>query len=190
MLNKLLARRRFTGRSRSRGGLSRSRRTRGTEDPASHAYKGPTRRNGRCSDLPGISTSISPTGCTGARTSSAPRGHAQAVFSEPSRRSPGSTPHAVATGSADHGRQPPLGDRPRLRQALSITGDDDGADLVVRRQGACPAGRRVRCSGTSGDVRSGRDPPGYRGPWRWWVPGDPNVSKARLVGGSPRAAAT
>ena len=42
---------------------------RGAEDPASHAYRGETPRNGPCSGHPATCTSTSPTGCTGAPTS-------------------------------------------------------------------------------------------------------------------------
>jgi DNA-3-methyladenine glycosylase len=67
----------------------------------------------------------------------------------------------------------------RLCQAFGITGAEDGADLVLGDKGlvlmddGVPAPKRPATSGRVGishavDVQ-----------WRWWVPGDPNVSRGR-----------
>ena len=78
----------------------------------------------------------------------------------------------------------------KLCQAMGITRADDGADLVTGT-----AGLRVVDDGVAPPTvpaRSGRV--GIRHaaelPWRWWVPGDPNVSKARAPGRSRPARVT
>jgi DNA-3-methyladenine glycosylase len=64
---------------------------------------------------------------------------------------------------------------------MGITGDDDGADLVTG-----VGGIRVVDDGTPPPGRPGVSPRvGIRHavdlPWRWWVPDDPNVSRARVA---------
>jgi DNA-3-methyladenine glycosylase len=65
----------------------------------------------------------------------------------------------------------------RLAQALGLTGDLDGADLsagpvLLLDDGTPPPadpGNSVRIGLSKGK--------GDESPWRWWVPGDPNVSR-------------
>jgi len=64
----------------------------------------------------------------------------------------------------------------KLCQALSLTGAFDGADLLVS-----DARVRLCTDGTEPPATPGIGPRiGIRvaaeEPWRWWVPGDPNVS--------------
>ena len=70
----------------------------------------------------------------------------------------------------------------KLCQAMGITRAEDGADLVhgtgglrVVDDGVAPP-TRTRSSGRVG-IRHAADLP-----WRWWVPGDPNVSKPAAHG--------
>jgi DNA-3-methyladenine glycosylase len=67
----------------------------------------------------------------------------------------------------------------KLTQALRITGVHDGADLVtgdrgprVLDDGTPPPA--VPANGVRIGLAVGR---GHEHPWRWWVPGDPNVSR-------------
>jgi DNA-3-methyladenine glycosylase len=65
----------------------------------------------------------------------------------------------------------------RLCQALGLTGDLDGTDLaggpvVLLDDGSPPPAE------PGNSVRIGLSPgKGDASPWRWWVPGDPNVSR-------------
>jgi DNA-3-methyladenine glycosylase len=67
----------------------------------------------------------------------------------------------------------------KLCQAFGIGRDDNGADLVTGDRGL-----RVVDDGTPPPRRPGNSTrvglsTGKEHPWRWWVPGDPNVSKGR-----------
>jgi DNA-3-methyladenine glycosylase len=64
----------------------------------------------------------------------------------------------------------------KLCQALGLTGEFDGADLV-----AGDLGVRLCVDGTECPADPGIGPrigisAAAEHPWRWWVPGDPNVS--------------
>ena len=73
---------------------------------------------------------------------------------------------------------------------MGITGADDGADLVEGAQGlrllddGVPPPRRPGVSGRVG-IRLAAERP-----WRWWVPDDPHVSRARAPGAPGVAGAT
>jgi DNA-3-methyladenine glycosylase len=65
----------------------------------------------------------------------------------------------------------------RLCQALGLDGSDDGADLVRRRGRVCIVDDGVPppdtpCSSTRIGLTKGAEHP-----WRWYVPGDPNLSR-------------
>jgi DNA-3-methyladenine glycosylase len=70
----------------------------------------------------------------------------------------------------------------KLCEAMGITRAEDGADLVTGSLGLTVVDDGVApptvpaCSGRIG-IRHASDLP-----WRWWVPGDRNVSKARAQG--------
>ena len=161
---------------------------RGSEDPASHAYRGPTRRNATMFGPPGrlyVYFTYGMHWCANAVCG--PVGEAQAVLLRAlapvagldEMRAARSRPGAAAPLDRHLASGPA-----RLCQAIGIEGVDDGADLVRGDRG-------VRI------VDDGTPPPAAPGvgarvgisraadrPWRFWVPGDPNVSR-----GAPASAA-
>ena len=67
----------------------------------------------------------------------------------------------------------------KLCQAFAITGAHDGADLVSGEREVAIASDGVPppddpAVGVRIGLAAGR---GDEHPWRWWVPGDPNVSR-------------
>jgi DNA-3-methyladenine glycosylase len=65
----------------------------------------------------------------------------------------------------------------KLCQALSITRDLDGADVVSGKDGVCIADDGTPPPATPGNsLRIGLTA-GAEHPWRWFVPGDPNLSR-------------
>lgn len=159
---------------------------RGEEDPASHAYRGPTRRNASMFGAPGhlyVYFTYGMHWC--ANVVCGPEGRARAVLlraGEPisgldamrAARPAARTPADLCSGPA------------KLCQAMGVDRSHDGLDLLD------PAGA-VRL------MSDGRGPPadpavgprvGIRAaadaPWRWWVRDDPNVSRGRSGGGPAR----
>ena len=151
---------------------------RGPDDPASHAYRGPTRRN---------ATMFGPGGhlyvyftygmhwCANAVCM--PAGSAQAVLIRALSPLAGTEEMRLARPRAARDRDLCSGPA-RLCQALGVTGADDGVDLVRGDAGVAllddgtPPPDHPAC-GTRVGIRVAAD-----APWRWWVPGDPNVSRA------------
>jgi DNA-3-methyladenine glycosylase len=150
---------------------------RGEEDPASHAFRGQTRRN---------STMFGPAGhlyvyftygmhwC--ANVVCGPVGSARAVLLRAA---------VPLKGLEDMRRARPAAKRDldlcngpaKLCQALGIDRSLDGADLLGPDQGV-----RLIDDGTPPPNTPGAGPRvGIRvaveRPWRWWVPGDPHVSR-------------
>ncbi len=153
----------------------------GDRDPASHAYRGPTRRNATMFGPPGFLYVYFTYGmhfCS--NVVCGPAGVAQAVLlralapvdgielMRASRRAGVSDLH-LASGPA------------KLCQAMSITGVDDGADLVKGDRDLVIADDGVEppseppCSARVGLAVAAEVP------WRWWVEGDPNVSKGPMA---------
>ena len=191
LLNKLLVR---GGRA---GRIVEVEAYRGGEDPASHAFRGRTARNATMFGPPGglyvyftygmhfcANVVCMPEGVAGAvllralapvdgleemraaRTAwAAGRGGRPAPGSGSGSRS--ACDRDLASGPA------------RLCQAMGIGRDEDGADLVTGRGGlrlvddGVPPPATPGVSGRVG-IRQAADLP-----WRLWVPGDPNVSRAR-----------
>jgi len=179
LLNKVLVRGRRAGR------IVEVEAYRGSDDPASHAYRGPTRRNATMFGAPGrlyVYFTYGMHWC--ANVVCAPEGEAQAVLLRAL---------APLSGVAEM-RRGRLTDRQlasgpaRLCQALGITGEDDGADLVRgdRRlkvvDDGTPPPPRVGVSGRVG-LSSAAELP-----WRFFVPDDPHVSRgpAPIVAAAPR----
>ncbi|MHB8682065.1 MAG: DNA-3-methyladenine glycosylase [Acidimicrobiales bacterium] len=163
---------------------------RGEEDPASHAYRGPTRRNATMFGPPGrlyVYFTYGMHWCANAVCGS--EGVAQAVLLRALAplRGVEEMRQARAVGGGSGTRQLASGPA-KLCQAMGITGADDGADLVKGDRGL-----RIVDDGTPAP-----DVPGVGKrigisraaelPWRFWVPGDENVSRTRLVPGSARGA--
>ena len=180
LLNKLLVR---DGRA---GRIVEVEAYRGSDDPASHAYRGPTARTTTMFGRPGLLYVYFTYGmhfC--ANVVCMPEGTAEAVLLRAlapvsgldvmREARPGTTKVVqLASGPA------------KLCQAMGITRVEDGADLVSGDQGLQLVDDGV--SPPTDPASSGRI--GIRHasdrPWRWWVPGDPNVSKARAPGAPAR----
>ena len=150
----------------------------GGEDPGSHAYRGRTARNATMFGPPGhlyVYFSYGVHWC--ANTVCGPDGVGVAVLLRALAPVRGVEEMRVARGSAVRRDRDLCSGPGKLCQALGITRAHDGADLV------------------SGDravtiVDDGVPPPdapavalrvgltaGADFPWRWYVPGDPNVSR-------------
>jgi DNA-3-methyladenine glycosylase len=189
LLNKLVVRGRRVGRIVEVEAYG------GADDPASHAYRGPTRRNATMFGPPGrlyVYFTYGMHWC--ANVVCGPEGVAQAVLVR-ALAPVGGVEEMRTARLAHRGGRPDrlLGDRhlasgpARLCQALGITGEDDGADLVG-------GDRRVQVvdDGVAPPLRPGRS--GRVGlssaaerPWRFFLAGDPHVSRgpAPRVAGAP-----
>jgi len=152
---------------------------RGAEDPASHAYSGPTARNATMFGPPGhlyVYFTYGMHFCANAVCGPPGTGHAvllralSPVAGLPvMRRSrpPGTPDRNLTSGPA------------KLCQAFSITAALDGADLVTSS-----AGLTIADDGTAPPPSPGVSPRigisrAIDRPWRFYVPGDPHVSRAR-----------
>jgi DNA-3-methyladenine glycosylase len=155
---------------------------RGLEDPASHAYRGQTKRNA---------------------IMFGPAGHLYVYFTYGMHWcanvvcGPESVPGAVLlrAGAPVAGLDAMRAARPAARrdrdlcsgpaklcQALGLTGERDGADLLGVHSSV-----RLCTDGTGPPAEPGVGPRigisvAAERPWRWWVPGDPNVSVGRAPG--------
>jgi DNA-3-methyladenine glycosylase len=150
---------------------------RGSEDPASHAYRGMTRRNA---------------------TMFGPPGHLYVYFTYgmhwcanavcwPAQRAGAVLLRALAP---QQGLDEMWESRPRARierdlcsgpaklcQAFGLDGSFDGADLVTGERGVVIADNaEVVLEAPSQGERIGITP-ATGAAWRWWVSGDPNVSR-------------
>jgi DNA-3-methyladenine glycosylase len=150
---------------------------RGAEDPASHAYRGRSRRNGTMFGPPGhlyVYFSYGNHWCANAVCGE--EGTAMAVLLRAISPVEGVEEMWAARPAARRHRD--LGSGPgKLCQALGIERRHDGADLVTGDRGVQIVTDGVappRCPGQG--PRVGISLAQDR-PWRWWVPGDPNVSR-------------
>jgi DNA-3-methyladenine glycosylase len=149
---------------------------RGLEDPASHAYRGPTKRN---------ATMFGPAGhlyvyftygmhwC--ANIVCGPESVAGAVLLRAAAPVAGAEEMWAARQAARRERDLCSGPA-KLCQAMGITGDFDGADLLTGDLGI-----RLCSDATRPPARPGNGPrigitAAAEHPWRWWIAGDPNVS--------------
>jgi DNA-3-methyladenine glycosylase len=149
----------------------------GSEDAGSHAFRGPTQRN---------ATMFGPAGhlyvyftygmhwCA-----NAVMGDGLAVLLRAAAPLTGLDLMYAARLKARRERDL-LSGPAKLCQGFDITTEHDGADLVTGRGG----GIRIVDDGVApppkpaNGVRIGLAPgKGNEHPWRWWVPGDPNVSR-------------
>ncbi len=161
----------------------------GTNDPASHAYRGLTKRTEVMFGPPGFLYVYFTYGmhwC--ANVVCGPDGEAAAVLIR--ALAPLRGIEAMRESRPAARRDIDLCNGPaKLCEALAITGADNGTDLLAPP----PKGRRGAPSSTLTPVRiedDGTAPPGRPGrgvrvgisvaaerPWRFWVPGDPYVSR-------------
>jgi DNA-3-methyladenine glycosylase len=148
----------------------------GAIDPASHAYRGRTARNA---------------------TMFGPAGHLYVYFTYGMHWCANAVCEEEGTGSAvllralapllgieamiERRRRPALRDLcsgpARLCQALGIDRDDDGADLIQGDRGIAILDDGVRPPPRPGCSRRIGLSKGVEHPWRWFVPGDPNLSR-------------
>jgi len=152
---------------------------RGHEDPASHAFRGRTRRNATMFEGPGrlyVYFSYGMHWC--ANVVCRPAGTAQAVLLR--ALAPMSGVEAMWAARPRARREADLANGPaKLCQAFAVTGANDGADLVLGDQGlvlvddGMPPPSRPGISGRIG-VSAGE-----REPWRFFVEGDHHVSRGR-----------
>ena len=154
---------------------------RGTEDPASHAYRGPTARNATMYGPPGrlyVYFTYGMHWC--ANVVCGPESVAGAVLLRAGAPVAGIEAMWAARPAARRERD--LCSAPaKLCQALGLTGAFDGADLL-----AGDLGVRLCTDGTEPPATPGTGPRigisvAAEEPWRWWVVGDPNVSVRAAV---------
>jgi DNA-3-methyladenine glycosylase len=153
----------------------------GSEDPGSHAFRGPTRRNRTMFGPPGhlyvyftygmhwCANVVA--GSVGVGTAVLLRAGAPLLGIERmrERRGPARRDRELCAGPA------------RLTQALAITGADDGVDLLrgavrILDDGVPPPARPGRS--TRIGLQPGR---GDEHRWRWFVLGDQNVSRSTRI---------
>jgi len=161
----------------------------GTNDAASHAYRGPTTRTAVMFGPPGFLYVYFTYGmhwC--ANVVCGPDGEAAAVLIRALAPLSGLGEMQAARPAARLPRDLCNGPA-KLCQALGITGTDNGADLLASAQGRSGSGRaggaapvRLLDDGTPPPRRPGRGTRiGIREAtekrWRFWVPGDPNLSR-------------
>lgn len=159
---------------------------RGAEDPASHAYRGPTRRNATMFGPPGhlyVYRSYGLHWC--ANVVCGDEGVAMAVLLRALAPVAGVDEMRAARGTSAKGapasRPRPLRELAsgpgKLGQAMGIGPEHDGADLVEADRGLAVWRDGVPAPDDPGvgprvGLRLAAD---Y--PWRWWVRGDPNLSR-------------
>ena len=154
----------------------------GAEDPASHAFRGPTSRNGVMFGPPGhlyVYRSYGIHWCANVVTGNA--GDAQAVLLRAVEPLAGIEHMRAARALLD--RDADLANGPgKLCQAMGISGTDDGVDLCHRagrirlcRDGVAPPEHPA--STTRVGISRARDRP-----WRFMVPDHAGVSRARPSG--------
>lgn len=151
----------------------------GADDPGSHAYRGPTARNATMFGPPGhlyVYFTYGMHWC--ANIVCGPDGRASAVLLRGGEPVEGTEAIRARRPAARRDRELCSGPA-RLAQALGLGREHDGADLVrgevrVLDDGAVPPA----APGVSARVglAAGK---GAEHPWRWFVPGDPNVSRTR-----------
>ncbi len=170
LLNKLLVRGGRVGR------IIEVEAYRGEDDPASHAYRGPTGRNATMFGPAGLLYVYFTYGmhwC--ANVVCGREGQARAVLVRALAPVAGLDEMRAARPAARSDRALTNGPA-KLCQALGVTGELDGADLVAGDRGIALAD-----DGVGPPRRPGRGPrvgisAATERPWRLWVPGDHHVS--------------
>jgi DNA-3-methyladenine glycosylase len=149
----------------------------GAEDPGSHAFRGRTRRNATMFGPPGLLYVYFTYGmhwC--ANVVAGEDGQGVAVLLRALAPVSGTEAMWAARPRARTERDLCSGPG-KLCQALGITGRDDGADLVVSTGGLLLVDDGIPPPARAGNsVRIGLGA-GAELPWRWFVPGDVNLSR-------------
>ncbi len=152
---------------------------RGAADPASHAYRGPTKRNATMFGPPGhlyVYFSYGVHWC--ANVVCGPEGTGHAVLLRALAPVTG-VERMWARRPGAHRERDLCSGPGKLCQALGVTRDQDGADLVTGHEGVLlvadehPPPRRPAVGPRVGISVAAEYP------WRWWVRGDANVSRGR-----------
>jgi DNA-3-methyladenine glycosylase len=159
---------------------------RGEDDPASHAYRGPTNRNRVMFGPPGLLYVYFSYGmhwC--ANVVCGEEGLARAVLVRALSPVGGLEEMWAARPAARRERDLCSGPG-KLCQALGLGRQYDGADLVSGDRGV-----QLTDDGTRPPPRPSVGPRigltrAADRPWRWWVPGDPHVSRPLRVSGNGR----
>ena len=153
---------------------------RGAEDPASHAYRGQTKRNAVMFGPPGrlyVYFTYGMHWC--ANVVCGPEGLAQAVLIR--ALAPVAGVEAMRANRPAARRDRDLCSGPaKLCQALGITGTDNGVDLldggaIVLCDDGVPPPSQPATGGRVG-ITSATEVS-----WRWWVADDPNVSRGQAI---------
>ncbi|MGH9187511.1 MAG: DNA-3-methyladenine glycosylase [Acidimicrobiales bacterium] len=149
----------------------------GAEDPGSHAYRGWTRRNASMFGRPGLLYVYFTYGmhwCANAVCGDEDEGVAvllralapvDGIEGMRARRPRARRDTDLSSGPA------------KLCQALALDGGFDGADLVTGDRGVVIVDDGVPPPRRPGNSRRVGLTAGAEHPWRWFVPGDPNVSR-------------
>jgi DNA-3-methyladenine glycosylase len=153
---------------------------RGGLDPGSHAYRGKTARNATMFGPPGglyVYFTYGMHWCANAVCGD--DGEGTAVLLRAAAPLAGIDTMTAARGATARRPSDLCSGPAKLCQAFGLDRDFDGADLVTGDRGVtiCDDGTRPpRRPGNSTRVglTNGREHP-----WRWWWPGDPNVSRGR-----------
>ena len=157
----------------------------GAEDPGSHAYRGQTKRNATMFGKPGLLYVYFTYGMHWCANAVCGReGEGIAVLLRAAAPLEGVDAMRAVRPAARADRDLCSGPA-KLCQAFGITGAHDGADLV--------AGDReivIADDGTPPPVEPANGlrvglTAGAEHPWRWWVPGDPNVSRGPVSPAAP-----
>ncbi|HEY6624936.1 MAG TPA: DNA-3-methyladenine glycosylase [Acidimicrobiales bacterium] len=174
LLNKLLVRDGRVGR------IVEVEAYRGAEDPASHAYRGQTRRNAVMFGPPGrlyVYFTYGMHWC--ANVVCATEGMAQAVLLRALAPVAGVEKMRASRPAARRDRDLCNGPA-KLCQAFGITGADNGSDLlggsaIVLCDDRVPPPDEPETGGRVGITSA------MEVPWRWWVAGDANVSRGPAI---------
>lgn len=149
----------------------------GVQDPASHAYRGMTPRNATMWGEPGhlyVYFTYGMHWCANAVC--AEPGVAHAVLIRALAPLVGLDAMRAARPAARRDRDLASGPA-KLCAALGITGAHDGADLVSVDRGVSLASDGVDPPSSPANGPRVGVSVAIEAPWRWWVRGDPNVSR-------------
>ena len=151
----------------------------GGEDPGSHAFRGPTARNATMFGAPGhlyVYFTYGMHFCANAVCSD--HGEATAVLLRAAAPLRGLAEMRAARGRAARRDRDLLSGPGKLCQAFGVTREHDGVDLVTGAGGVTIVDDGTPPPATPGvSLRIGLSA-GVDLPWRWYVPGDPNLSRS------------